>query len=186
MNQSPIANEEALIKGLRRDDQKVIKNVYKQHWPLIRNLILTNSGTENDALDIYHEGLIVLIENLRKEDFELTCKISTYLYSVARRLWLAKWRKEKPFRDTSDYIEIEHAFDPEEENEIEDLPTNKEIIEAIVKLGSPCTEILIFVYYIKFKMKELVIQIPELKNENNARKRKFSCIKKLKRLFGSE
>jgi len=186
MDQPKNADEEEIIIALRINNQKAIEEVYKQHWPLIRNLILKNNGTEDDAWDIYQEAFIVLIENLRKPGFQLTCKISTYLYSVARIIWLNSLRKNKPFIDISDYVEIVLVDDPEEEEDEEGLPSNKEIVEAIVKLGSPCTEILIFVYYIRFKMKDLVIQIPSLKNENNARKRKFSCMKQLKKLLGVE
>lgn len=176
-------NKKIEDEDIKNDIRQIIEEEYEKHWLLIRKLILTNNGTEEDAEDIYQEAFIVLIENLRKEGFQLTCKISTYLYSVARRLWLNKLRKDKNLRDTSDFIEIELANDPEENDNSDDLPTHKAIIEAIMKLGSPCTEILISVYYEGLKMKELITQIPGLKNTNNARRRKFSCMKRLKKLL---
>jgi len=189
----PSKNEDeeiVLIQGLRANDSKALTRVYVRNWNYIRGLIHKNGGAIEDAQDIFQEALIVLTENLKKEDFQLTCKISTYLYSVARNLWLSEWRKKKPFIDTGEYIELEQqlAADPVEieEDDSSNLPTDEIIRQAIQQLGYPCSKILISFYYEKCKMSEIVARIPELKNENNARKRKYDCIKQLKKLFGSE
>jgi len=188
----PSKNEDeeiVLIQGLRANDSKAMARVYVKNWNYIRALIHKNGGTIEDAQDIFQEALIVLIENLKKEDFQLTCKISTYLYSVARNLWLSQWRKSKPFVDTGDYIAIEQQLAAdlvETEDDAFKLPTDEKLRKAIEDLGHPCQKLLISFYYEKRKMSEIVARMPELKNENNARKRKYDCIKQLKKLFGSE
>jgi RNA polymerase sigma factor (sigma-70 family) len=39
--------------------------------------------------------LLVLFQKVRKADFKLTCALATYIYSVARFLWLKELNKRK-------------------------------------------------------------------------------------------
>ena len=57
---------------------------------MVQTFILNNSGTSDDAKDIFQEAMIVLYEKVRSGSFELNCQIKTYVYSVCRRLWLKR------------------------------------------------------------------------------------------------
>ena len=56
-------------------------------------MIHSNGGRPQDAEDVFQEALIILVGKIRKSDFKLTAKLSTYLFSVCRFLWKDK-RKE--------------------------------------------------------------------------------------------
>ena len=47
-----------------------------------------------DARDLFQESLMVLVKNLRKEEFVLSCSVKTYLYSIMRNLWLKRLSKK--------------------------------------------------------------------------------------------
>jgi RNA polymerase sigma factor (sigma-70 family) len=50
---------------------------------------MNNSGTADDAKDVFQEALIVVFENIRKDkEFRLVCTMQTYFYSVARIIWI--------------------------------------------------------------------------------------------------
>ena len=72
----------AAIKGYRDHLQ--------ENYNMVQSLIINNSGSTDDAKDIFQEAMIVLYEKVRSGTFELNCLIKTYVYSVSRRLWLKR------------------------------------------------------------------------------------------------
>src|SRR6056297_2574950 len=111
---SKIFKDEEIIAGLRKRDNQVIKFIYDRDFNKVMQMILANSGSENDAEDIFQESLIIVFKKLREEEkFELTSTFSTYIYSINRLLWLKKLRNSKRMnigrldREKEDYIEFE-------------------------------------------------------------------------------
>ena len=85
-------NDQEILVRLKQGDENTLDLLYKQHYRMIIKLIVKNNGSEEEAKDIYQESLIVLWQKAKSENFILTSKISTYLYSICLNLW----RKE-PF-----------------------------------------------------------------------------------------
>lgn len=55
--------------------------------PMISMLVHENGGSNEDARDIFQDGLIIMLEKLDDNNFALTCKFKTFLYSVCENLW---------------------------------------------------------------------------------------------------
>ena len=91
------SNEQDLLKGLAQDKREAVETIYKQHYNMVQSLVLNNSGTIEEAKDIFQEAIIVLYEKTRSGNFELNCLIKTYLYSVSRRLWLKRLQQIQKF-----------------------------------------------------------------------------------------
>ena len=105
-------SELEIIDGIRRRDNRVLSYIYKNHYSAILKLILGNSGSEEDAKDIFQEALIVVFRNIReKSGFSLKSGFQTYLYSIARLLWLKSLRnrksEEKNLKENHPYIDFE-------------------------------------------------------------------------------
>jgi len=165
-------SQEDIINGLRRRDNRILKYIYKHHYTAVLKLILSNSGTEDDAQDIFQEALIVAFKNIRdKEDFELESNFQTYIYSIARLLWLKSLRNkstEKTMKDNSNYIEFE---DPKPFNE-EDLRYSV-YQRAFAKIPEDCKSI-IRMTNDGHSQKEIANELG-FKSENYIKKRKHYC-----------
>ncbi len=84
---------------------------------------MNNSGTRDDAKDVFQESIIVAYENIRAEkDFKLSSSFQTYIFSVARIIWIKHLNKVKEnlskLNEDHEYIEFEepqpfreHDFD---------------------------------------------------------------------------
>ncbi|RZM02674.1 MAG: sigma-70 family RNA polymerase sigma factor, partial [Pedobacter sp.] len=83
-----LSTDETLLIGLAEGSDKALSQLYRQHYPMVSQLVINNSGSADDAQDIYQETLIVLFEKVSAGDFELNCQLKTFIYAVARRLWL--------------------------------------------------------------------------------------------------
>lgn len=88
-------SDNEIIEGIATDKSKVLMYVYRKYSPYIDNYVLQHSGTIDQAKDLFQEGMIVIYKKVLAEDLELTCKFSTYLYAVCKRIWMQDRRKAK-------------------------------------------------------------------------------------------
>lgn len=178
-------SEESLIEGIKEDSHQSLRYIYKAYFPMILHFITSNSGTEQEAKDIYQEAVIVLYEKLKEADFELTCKIKTFIYSVCRRLWLKRLaEKNKYGGKINDYEEF-LPFEDDTEATNEQEQQYQMMTEAMVRLGEPCKTILEDFYIKKMSMQQITSKMGYT-NTANAKNQKYKCMMRLKKLFFKE
>lgn len=180
MSKSIPSEETQFIEGIRHGDQAIIKKVYTQHYPLIRQLIIKNKGLDEDAMDIYQESMTILCRNLQHEaDFSLTCSISTFLYAVSRRLWLKK------LRDYNRTASLPETYDKEEEASGVHWEKEEQIDlmqKSMSALGEPCFTLLSDFYVHKLSMEDIAEKFGYT-NADNAKNQKYKCLQRLKKIF---
>lgn len=146
---------------------------------MIRQLVLTNSGNEEDVKDILQEGIITFYEKAKEPDFVLTCEVKTFLYSVCRNKWLKSLRGKSsdiPFRDVQEKI-IELNNDTEENT----LTLQQEILSELINtLGEACKKILTLFYYDQLSMEEIAGKMGYT-NADNAKNQKYKCLRRLQK-----
>jgi RNA polymerase sigma factor (sigma-70 family) len=178
-------NETFLLKGLARNDRKAIETIYRENYNMVQALEVKNSGSIDDAKDIFQEAMIVLYERVQSEAFELNCQIKTYIYSVSRRLWLKKLLHQNRFltTDESDHevISVEDDFEEHEKQHGEFLMMER----AMGNLGEPCKSLLEAFYMQKRSMQEIASNFGYT-NAENAKNQKYKCLMRLKKLFFSQ
>ncbi|QCR24620.1 RNA polymerase sigma factor [Pontibacter sp. SGAir0037] len=182
MKNSLYETDEAIIRGIRNDDNRALAHLYKLYFPMISHLILSNSGTDDEAKDIYQEGIIVFFEKIKDNSLELSCQIKTYLYSVCRRLWLKrlaeKGRYANRIDDAEDFLLLEEDIPQHEENE-----RQFELMgEALGQLGEPCRTLLED-YYIRMQNMQDITDKFGYTNTDTAKNQKYKCLQRLKKLF---
>jgi len=149
---------------------------------MIRNLVLTNSGSEDDAQDIYQDGIIVIYEKAKNNQLnELICSIKTYLYSVCKNIWLKELKHRGiyvPITDTND----ETVSIDDDSDEIDIISVQQEILVKLINvIGESCKQILIYFYWEKLSMNEIAEKMGYT-NAGNAKTQKYKCIKRLQKL----
>lgn len=107
-------SDEEIVAGLRKRDNRVLQYIYKNTFNPVKQLILNNAGSDNDAEDIFQEALIIVFKKLKDDQkFVLTSAFTTYIYSISRLLWLKHLRNIKKIeidplnRDLEEKIEFE-------------------------------------------------------------------------------
>lgn len=179
-------NDTLLIDNLRSGDKKArnsaLRTIYASNYEYVKKFILSNNGSENDAKDIFQDAIIVMYEKSQNEDFNLSCALRTYLYSIAKNIWLNRLRKTgKYIQINSDYEEIDvdsNGLEKLEQNEL-----TKYYSQLLNKVDKESQKVLRLYYYEKKKMKEIA-QIMGYANEQVAKNKKLRCIKKLRALIG--
>ena len=76
-----------IIECLRNRQSYVVHYLFDRYMPMIRLMVYQKGGTNDDAHDIFQDGLIIMLEKLDNKEFALTCKFKTFLYCVCEHLW---------------------------------------------------------------------------------------------------
>lgn len=175
--------EDQFIDGLRTGNNEVLSALYKKYYNIVLKFIVNNSGTQEAAQDIYQETIIVLYENVQKPGFELNCQLQTYIFSIAKRLWLKQLKKSsKTF-----------LFKEDGENELVDVSEeiaehlNKEVeldklTQSLTELGEPCATLIKDFYVHKLSMDDIAEKFGYT-NADNAKNQKYKCLQRLKKCF---
>ena len=180
-------SDDELLTGLATGSDAALTQLYRRYFPMVLHLVLNNSGSEDDAKDIYQEALVVLYEKVSADSFDLNCQLKTYLYSVSRRLWLKQLsrrsrtgtgQEEGYFRDTDIPAPVDDDLATHEMRDRQfDL-----MADSLGKLGEPCRTLLEDFYIRHFSMQQLTEKFGYT-NTDNAKTQKYKCLTRLKRLF---
>ena len=158
--------------------ESAFRHLYRNYFGLIESLVLSNAGTKEDAADIFHDGLIVLFNNVKKGAFNVKSTIKTYLYSICRNLWLMKLRSGK--RETS--LEEKHEHIQIQEDHFKTLVIDEKkqlLLNLLQELGEDCRKILELYYFRKLKMNEISTKL-NLASEQVAKNKKSRCMKNIR------
>jgi RNA polymerase sigma factor (sigma-70 family) len=179
--------DDTLIAAIRGGDERALAHLYRLHWPMVSHFVLQNNGSEDDAQDVYQEGVMVFYEKVRDNSLELSCQIKTYLYAVCRRLWLKRLTSKSRFGV--------RLLDAEEHGSLlntgaeDDLLAAEEqdrrfttMSEALNHLGEPCRGLLEGFYLLDKSMQDLTAEFGYT-NADNAKNQKYKCLVRLKKLF---
>ena len=177
-------SEKLLLQGLAKSDKRAIETIYKDNYNMVQALVINNSGTADDAKDIFQEAIIVLYEKVQSGNFELNCQIKTFVYSVSRRLWLKRLMHQNRFLLSDSHEEAVSVDDEMEDHE----RRNSEFTmmeKAMNGLGEPCKSLLEAFYLQKRSMTEIAGSFGYT-NAENAKNQKYKCLVRLKKLFFSQ
>jgi RNA polymerase sigma factor (sigma-70 family) len=186
LKDSTLEQEISLLKGLARNDKKSVEMIYGQNYNLVQALVINNNGTADDAKDIFQEAMMVLYDKARSGSFELNCQIRTYLYSVARRLWLKKLNQSN--RHTADFDDTNETQIAVDNDVVEHEQKDAEfemMHAAISTLGEPCKSLLEAFYFKNRSMQEIAEDFGYT-NAENAKTQKYKCLMRLKKIFFSQ
>lgn len=174
--------DDLILAEIRKNNEAALGELYKTHYPMAVNLICSNSGTEQEAKDIYQEAVMVFYERVQQPQFELTCRIKTYLYAVCRRLWLKRLAEKKRFNITIPEVETFEGIE-EEIRDAEEKELNlKRMEDSLHALGDPCRSIMEDFYIHNFSM-EIIREKYGYTSADNAKNQKYKCLQRLKKLF---
>jgi RNA polymerase sigma factor (sigma-70 family) len=165
-----------LLHELKMHHEKAIYEVYTRYYPSVEKYILMNSGVFQDAEDVFQDTVLVLLNYIAKENFNLTCSIKTLVFAIARRLWLKQLR-QRTRNETLNELEIEQKdfITNWEEVEISERKYNS-LPEVLSRISAHCSGLL--------KQLFLTGKIPEhYKNNHSMRNQKYKCLEQARKVM---
>jgi RNA polymerase sigma factor (sigma-70 family) len=179
---SSVPTDREVVLGILNNSEEALNKLYTGYFPMILQFILNNNGDEDDAKDVYQEGIIVLYNKIKSGNFELSSKLKTYIYSVCRRIWLKKLSQQsKRSNDISDFEDVIAVETDVEHHEEKDQQFEK-MQSTLLHLGEPCKTIIQDFYINNLSMQEICEKFGYT-NADNAKTQKYKCLQRLKKLF---
>lgn len=185
-----LLTDDELLMGLAEGTDEALMQLYRRYFPMVLHFVTANSGSEDEAKDIYQEALIVLYEKVRGGSFALHCQLKTYIYSVGRRLWLKQLAHKSRFMvndaetPATDADAVEQIGDDLTDHEERDRQFDL-MADSLARLGEPCQTLLEDFYIRHLNMQEITEKFGYT-NADNAKTQKYKCLMRLKRLFFAE
>ncbi|PZU91658.1 MAG: sigma-70 family RNA polymerase sigma factor [Chryseobacterium sp.] len=138
-----------------------------------------NNGTSSDAEDLYQDALIVLLEKLNQDDFQLSATLKTYIFAICKNLWLKKLRHIKGIVKLEDIKQ--NDFFEEISDDIEKEKSEKEKIDAFfLKITDHCKE-LIEELFLKSATLDEIQKKYNYATKHNLSNQKYKCMQQIKR-----
>jgi RNA polymerase sigma factor (sigma-70 family) len=172
--------DQEVLEKIKQGDQKMLLFLYKRNVDPVRSYIIRNNGNTADVEDMLQEALVILWQNAQKAEFVLSSKLDTYLYAIAKNLWLKQLRKGS--RMSYSDFESDHA--PEMADTTEEYNDDKFTVLAkyMHQLGETCKTLLSFFYFEQWDMVQIAEKM-QFANADTAKAKKYQCKKKLELLI---
>jgi RNA polymerase sigma factor (sigma-70 family) len=170
-------SEKEIFERICKGDEKTLEYLYKKYYRMMTKLVITNSGTEEEARDVYQDALIVFWQKATSGNLVMTSKISTYIYSICQNLWRKELDRKKRLSNEEKDVAVSIDTETEERNKI--------IAKCIDQLGDTCKKVLMYYYFEEMSMQDIAEKLG-FANTDTAKTKKYKCKKKLDELVKTQ
>ncbi len=173
-------NSKIIIEAIKSGrNQEALNYLYKDPLNKIKSFILKNSGSVDDAHDVFQEAVITLYHYIHEGKYKNEYDVDGFLYRVARNKWVDITRKNRK-------ISKEEVPDMAADvNQLDDMISEERMSTfklVFSKLEENCRKMLSLSVFEKKTMKEIA-SLMDYKDESVAKNMNYKCKKKLSELI---
>lgn len=166
------------IDGIRAGDKMIIREIYQANLPKFISWIKVNSGTTEDAHDIFQDGMEAVMHLCFDEDFAIKSSLNSLIMTICKNKWIDKLRKKK----TEQKVRLELASRQEEKTNMEfnfDQQSSQSDVQNMLtstfqKISPLCQQVLKLIET-GSSADEVAKQL-NMSNANTVYRRKFACL----------
>jgi RNA polymerase sigma factor (sigma-70 family) len=185
--------DQKYIDALVHNNRELLAELYQKCFPVIKTMVVQNSGTEADAADIFQDSLVDLFKRAKTQPFELSFSICSYIRGMCRYKWNDELKKRRGEGVT--FIDIDghnsrHTIGEDSFRLIEEHRLTQArfdlMREKFKDLGESCKELLQLSWTKDRTGKKISMEeIARILNisDHYARKKKSECIVRLMKLM---
>lgn len=162
-----------IIDGIKKRDNKVLAQVYKEVFPVVKYYVQNNGGSQEDAKDVFQEAIIVAYKRISENKLEIKTGFEAYLYGIARLVWLKLLRSREIHERNVNKIKETTTSYESLENMIEEDLEMRLFRKHFRKLGPECQKVLQMVTE-KIPYDKIALELG-YKSEKIVRNKKYKC-----------
>jgi RNA polymerase sigma factor (sigma-70 family) len=150
------SNIPELIKTGR--DKEAIQSLYKNVLPNVKKYIRNNSGSNEDAFDIFQDALLSFYQSVMENKFDVQYKVYGYVYKLCVYRWINKAQRERlQFKEELPDVRVEEPKAWFSENE----PKDEEALlrNLFSSLGEKCLELLNYTIYKGMLLDDIMLRM---------------------------
>ncbi len=178
--------DQRYLIALRNGDAAVIRELYVKFTPQMKRWVYDNSGTVEDAKDIFQEVLETLCNKAHDPDFKLQNPIGGYLLGICKYKWIDRLRKKRRMKEVrkleKERLEEEDTSQIQEIERIEEEALRQKKLKVTFSQLSPLCQRLLRLVSEGISTAEIAKQL-EMTNANTVYRRKNACIDRCRKLY---
>ncbi len=169
-----------LFEDLKGENNFAFGQLYKDYFYVVSRYIVKNNGRSTDAEDVFQDTLIVLVEKLRQDDFQLTASLKTYILAIAKNIWLNRLRKNTRIVELT--IPMETHFFEEIDMAIEAEKTNWDRLQNYMhQITDHCKGLIHDLFFKEIAIEEIQKKY-QYTSKHNAQNQKHKCVEQIRRV----
>ncbi len=177
-------SRDVIIEGLMARDNEVVRWLYLRVYRYLDRYISGRNGTPLDAMDLFHEGLLQLLEKLSRREIPRCRSIPEYLFGICRNLWLRQTRISGRFQELTPAYE--DTFIATADPDFPVFSDRRELkyvlcLRHLPALDLRCRKLLEM--YLDGHSTETIRHSLTFLNRNALYRKKFGCLRKLSMLI---
>jgi RNA polymerase sigma factor (sigma-70 family) len=170
-----------LRSGKRMDE--TIKAIYRNNFESLCWWVMNNSGSRQDAEDVFQEVVVAFIDLVQKDKFRGESTVKTFLFSLNRHIWLNELKKRgRALAREEKYEKGQERTEMDSSHLIADREGKAQVIKLVGQLGETCKKILLLFYYENLSISEILDTL-DYENEQVVRNKKYKCLKQLEQMI---
>lgn len=179
-------SSEQLIADLRKGKSRSYEVLYNESYGPVERFIVNNSGTPDDAKDIFQDTLLVLFTKLKEDNFELTASLKTYLIAISKNLWFKKLRNISYHKEITLTDQQTNNFFCEIDSSIEKEKSYWEKLQTyLTKITTHCNHLLQSMFFKNKNIEEIQMEYG-YSSKHNAQNQKHKCIEQVRKIKNIE
>ncbi len=176
-----------LVANLRSGQMidETVKAIYRSHFDSLSWFVVNNSGSRQDAEDIFQEVVVSFIDLVQKDKFRGESTVKTLLFSLNRYTWLNELKRrgralvrEEKYERGQEQVELDSSY------LIAEREGKAEVTKLVGELGETCRKILLLFYYENLSMRE-ILDATDYESEQVVRNKKYKCLKQLEQMVNA-
>jgi len=181
------ADQRVLYQSLLAGQDSGFEHLYKLLHHRIANFVFASGGSRQDTKTVVHESVITLMFNLHygKYIWHEEAELMTYVTSIARHKWSEMRRK------SARLLSLDPNDLPPNIDDSQQTATNERDFEqrwlavekGLALMGEKCRQSIELFYFQQKSMHEIAALLGWA-NDDVAKKEKYRCLQKLRRLVG--
>jgi RNA polymerase sigma factor (sigma-70 family) len=178
-------SDQALLAALgqKQEMDRAIRFLYRQYYEVLSIYTRQNSGTGQDAEDVFQEVVVTFIDLVEQNKFRGESSIKTFLYSLNRHIWLNELKKRNRMQQRNlKFEKSKGEAEADVSSYIAGREARTQLMRAIGQLGEACKQVLTAFYYQDLSIREMLAFLP-YENEQVVRNKKYKCLKKLEEML---
>lgn len=169
--------ETQLIEKLKENNEQAFKLLYK-YFPKIKSYLIGFGATKQEAEDVYHEALFILINKIKDPKFKLTSSVNTFLFSICKYKYISLNREKKKSMN----LELNVDGDLDIEAEIKEDQKFERAQKAFQSLEESCKKLL-KAFYVDGKRMKQIAHIFGFGSDKVAKTQKYRCLEAAKKFY---
>ncbi len=174
-----------LVAKLRdgKSMDEAIRTLYRNYFGNLCWYVMNNSGSRQDAEDVFQEVVVNFIDLVQKNKFRGESTVKTFLFSLNRHTWLNELkRRGRALAREEKYERGQEKTEMDAGHYIADREGKAEVTRLVGELGETCRKILLLFYYENLSMRE-ILETLHYENEQVVRNKKYKCLKQLEQMI---